>query len=542
MFIHWGPYSYLAGEWNGQRVPVGTEAEWIMQRFNIPVSAYRKMAREFNPTHFNADTWVELAKATGMKYLVITAKHHDGFAMYQSKVSKYNIVDWTSFKRDPVKEISEACRKDGVRFGVYYSHREDWDDPNGFGNTWDYDLSKKDFSRYLEEKSKPQLRELLSFYGPISLVWFDRGMDTAEHAGQFRDIVHQLQPACLINGRIGSYGQDLMGDYQNMNDNGIPTDGLQEYWEAPQTLNTTWGYSKFDQQWKTPGDVIHRLVEIVGKGGNYLLNVGPMADGTIPAASVSTLEKVGAWMKANSESIYGTSASPLQPQPWGRTTLKGNKVYLHVFSWPSAGTISISGLNNDVLSAYSLTNPSLKLKAAKVNGTTLISIPSAPLDAVDSVFVLELKGEAQVEPPTVVQGTETPFKLDYMQATTQGKTVKRFNREGSFHIARWTGPGDTIQWHILVSQSGTYHVRISYSAPKSSETAKYVITLGDQQISSVVKATGEAFHYSTFDLGTMKFSKAGPYLVTIAPSAEYGSDLMFFKSLELIPTGHLMVE
>lgn len=539
MFIHWGPYSYLAGEWQGQRIPVGTEAEWIMQRFNIPVADYRKMARKLNPEHFNADAWVELAKATGMKYLVITAKHHDGFAMYHSRVSSYNIVDWTSFKRDPVKEIADACRRNGVRFGVYYSHREDWDDPNGFGNTWDYDRSKKDFNRYLEEKSKPQLRELLSSYGPVSVVWFDRGMDTAEHTRQFRDIVRSLQPSCLINGRIGGYGQDLMGDYQDMNDNGIPNDGLQEYWEAPQTLNTTWGYSKFDQQWKTPGDVIHRLVEIVGKGGNYLLNVGPMADGTIPQPSVSTLQQVGTWMRANGESIYGTSASPLQPQPWGRTTVKADKVYLHVFSWPADGRLPITGLKNNILAAYPLTNPGARLKVSQVHETSMVSTPPTPLDRIDSVLVLELDGAPRVDPPIIVQGTETPFELDYMQAVTGGKAVKRFNREGKFHIARWTGPGDFVEWHLLVSQSGGYHVRIRYAASK---TAKYVVTVAGRKLTASVTPTGEAFSYKTFYLGTISFARSGPYTVRIEPAAEYGHDLMFFQNLELIPDGPLMVE
>ena len=302
MFIHWGPYSYLAGEWKGQQIPVGTEAEWIMQRFNIPVAEYRQMARKLNPVHFDAKAWVALAKATGMKYLVITAKHHDGFAMYGSKVSNYNIVDWTPFKRDPVQELSVECKKAGIRFCVYYSHREDWDDPDGFGNTWDYPSDQKNFERYLQNKSLPQLRELLTNYGPLGLVWFDRGMDTPEHTREFVDLVRKLQPQCLINGRVGSYGDDLMGDYQDMNDNGMPSGGLQEYWETPQTMNTTWGFSKFDQQWKTPGEVIHRMVEIVSKGGNYLLNIGPMADGTVPTASVATLQGVGAWMQKNSES------------------------------------------------------------------------------------------------------------------------------------------------------------------------------------------------------------------------------------------------
>ncbi len=542
MFIHWGPYSYLAGEWDGKSIPVGTEAESIMQRFNIPVSQYREMAHHLNPVHFDANEWVALAKATGMKYLVITAKHHDGFAMYHSRASKYNIVDWTPFHRDPVQELSGACGKAGIRFCVYYSHREDWDHPDGFGNNWDYDRAKKHFERYLEENSKPQLRELLSNYGPLGLVWFDRGMDTPQHAREFVELVRTLQPHCLINGRVGDYGQDLMGDYQDLNDNGIPTGGLQEYWETPQTLNSTWGYSKFDQQWKTPADVIYRLVEIVGKGGNYLLNIGPMADGTIPAPSVATLQKVGAWMQSNGESIYGTAASPLTDQPWGRSTVKGNLIYLHVFSWPADGNLRVPGLHNAVRSAYALIDPSRKLTVSRASGTDSVALPSRRLDENDTVIVLELDGPPLMDPPVITQGSDSPFELDYLQAITAGKAVKRFNRDGKFHIAKWTSPGDSITWHLLLSQAGDYRVRIRYSADKESQDSKYLVTVGQETVTAAVVSTGEGYQYRTFDLGTVRLSKMGACTVQIKPATGYSHNLMFFQLLELAPAGPLMID
>lgn len=542
MFIHWGPYSYLAGEWKGQQIPVGTEAEWIMQRFNIPVAEYRAMAHNMNPTQFDAKAWVALAKATGMKYLVITAKHHDGFAMYASKVSKYNIVDWTPFKRDPVKELSEECHKAGIRFCVYYSHREDWDDPNGYGNNWDYPRAQKHFDRYLEEKSKPQLRELLSNYGPLGLVWFDRGMDTPEHTRQFVDLVHQLQPACLINGRVGSYGADLMGDYQNMNDNGMPTGGLQEYWETPQTLNSTWGYSKFDQQWKTPDDVIHRMVEIVSKGGNYLLNIGPMGDGTIPAASLASLQGVGEWMQKNSESIYGTSASPLPDQPWGRMTAKGNLLYLHVFTWPADGKLRVPGLQNQVLGAYPLLAPTAKFTATAIHGTTSLTLPQKLADSADTVFVLQLDGPPKVNPVILTQGSDSPFSLDYASAVTSGRAVKRFNREGGFHIAKWTAPQDSVTWHLLISQAGGYHVRIRYSAGPESKGDHYQIKVGDQAITAVVEATGEGYQYRTFNLKAIRLPKVGPLIVEIAPTGQLNHNLMYLHSVDLVPDGPIMIE
>lgn len=541
MFIHWGPYSYLAGEWKGQQIPVGTEAEWIMQRFNIPVAEYRQMAHSMNPVHFDAKAWVALAKATGMKYLVITAKHHDGFAMYASKVSGYNIVDWTPFKRDPLKELSEECKKAGIRFCVYYSHREDWDHPDGFGNNWDYVRSEKNFDRYLEEKSKPQLRELLTNYGPLGLVWFDRGMDTPEHTREFVDLVRQLQPRCLINGRVGSYGADLMGDYQNMNDNGMPTGGLQEYWETPQTLNTTWGFSKFDQQWKTPADVIHRMVEIVSKGGNYLLNIGPMADGTIPAPSVATLQQVGAWMQKNSESIYGTSASPLSDPNWGRITAKGNLLYLHVFNWPADGRLRLAGLLNEITAAHPLLAPAQKLAVSKSFGTVALTLPARPINSADTVFVLELNGPAKAEPAIITQGSDTPLLLDYTSAVTSGKAVKRFNREGGFHIAKWTSPQDGIAWHVLVSQAGTYTLRIRYAAGQESKGDRFQINVGNQTVDAAVEVTGDGYQYSTFTLKKLPL-KAGQCVVTMAPSAQLNHNLMFLNSLELVPDGPIMVE
>jgi alpha-L-fucosidase len=303
MFIHWGPYSQLAGEWNGRYVKVGANAEWIMKRLTIPVSEYRELAHEINPIKFDAKEWVSLAKDAGMKYIVITAKHHDGFAMYHSKMSDYNIVDWTPFKRDPLKELSDACAEEGIKFCVYYSHREDWDHPGGYGNNWDYDNDWGDtfydpekFNNYLEEKAKPQLKELLTNYGPVGLVWFDRGMYTEEQGEEFVKLVKDLQPATLINSRVGHYSQDLLGDYQSMSDNGMPPGGLEEYWETPMTLNDTWGFSKFDSHWKSPDVVIQRLVEIVSRGGNFLLNIGPKGDGEIPEASIDIFRKVGPWV------------------------------------------------------------------------------------------------------------------------------------------------------------------------------------------------------------------------------------------------------
>jgi len=539
LFIHWGPYSALGGEWKGKRVEVGDIAEWIMQRLKIPVVEYREMAKEFNPVEFDPQAWVRLAKDAGMKYLVITAKHHDGFAMYDSEVSGYNIVDWTPFGRDPIRELSEECRKQGVRFGFYYSHREDWNEPYAYGNTWDFDFNPEENlelfeEKYLEPKAKPQVRELLANYGDIALVWFDRGIYTQEQAREFRDIVRSLQPQCLINGRIGSYGKELLGDYQSLGDNQMPPGGIEEYWETPQTLNHTWGYSKFDHDWKQPEEVIRRLVEIVSKGGNYLLNVGPDGLGRIPQPSIEILQRVGQWMDSHGESIYGTSASPLGPIPWGYVTVKGETLYLHVFEWPEEGRLTLEGLRNPVRKVYPLAETSRELEFSREGNGISIETPEKPLDPVDTVLVMEIEGAPEADPLVTEQNPDGSFLLNYLTAETHGRAVKRFNRKGEFHISKWRAPAGKAVWHLDVKQPGLFTVKISYAANKPWEGQGYVVRSGEQRLAGTVEATGDWYEYKSFPLGKLELAE-GRQTVEIRPAAEVPEDLMYFKALELSP-------
>lgn len=280
MFMHWGLYSQMAGYWKGEKV---TGGEWAIKMHKLPIEEYRELAKEFNPVKFDAEAWVKLIKAAGMKYLVITAKHHDGFAMYKSAVSPYNIVDATPFGRDPMKELKEACDKYGIKFGLYYSHAQDWNEPDGYGNNWSWPSYKRDFNKYLDEKSIPQIKELCDQYHP-AILWFDTPGDmTMERAYQISDICRSRVPDVLINSRI-MLGKPVglpLSDYESGGDNEAFGGYREVPWELCGTLNRSWAYKKWDTDFRPVKELLSHLIDAVSKNGNYLLNVGPTAEGEI---------------------------------------------------------------------------------------------------------------------------------------------------------------------------------------------------------------------------------------------------------------------
>jgi len=393
LFIHWGLYALLAGEYKGQK----TEhiAEWIMHRLDIPVAEYEKLAAQFNPVDFDPEMIAAKAKSWGMKYIVLTSKHHDGFALYDSAASDYNVVKATPYGKDIVRQLKDACDRHGLKLGLYYSQAQDWHDPNGVA--WLRDNSKKDFQKYLDEKAKPQLREILTQYGDLGLIWFDTPLEmTPTQSKELAAIVKELQPNCIISGRIGNG----LGEYMTTADNFIPRLPYAGDWEVPATLNDTWGFNKFDTNWKTPEQVIRLLLKITARGGNYLLNIGPDALGNVPKESLDILDTVGTYVTENSEAIHGSEriGHYHYETEWGELTVKPHRLYVHVFS--ARMRVELLNVANKVTKARLLKDGrELEFELLTVcEGDSLIEV-HLPVDMHDASYYcvcLELEEEAPI--------------------------------------------------------------------------------------------------------------------------------------------------
>jgi len=413
MFIHWGAYAKSGGEWKGDT----DHAEWLQFTAKIPLAEYTEYAKTFDPNKFDADEWAQIASDAGMKYMVVTAKHHDGIAMYKSASSSHNIVDLAGLKIDPIGELAEACRKKNIQFCVYYSLGRDWEDPNcptGTSKTkpgWRSNLldfpneKEKDLAKYFERKVKPQVRELLTSYGPIGVMWFDTPERiTPEQSAELMKLIHSIQPDCIVNQRVGNG----LGDYGTPEQK-IPTEIGAKPWETCMTLNGHWGYNKADQKWKSHESLIRNLIDIVSKGGNYLLNVGPTGEGVINEPSVTRLSAMGDWLAKNGEAIYECGPTPFGKElgsvdetkkdkkgrphtvvSWDyRVTTKTGKLYLHIFKWPKNGVFELNEVTQKVTGVSFLVGGQKCAFEQSANKLT-INLPKQATDKVATVVCVEI--------------------------------------------------------------------------------------------------------------------------------------------------------
>ncbi|MBI5282703.1 MAG: alpha-L-fucosidase [Candidatus Solibacter usitatus] len=505
MFIHWGAYSVIGRH------------EWIRTQAQIPQADYDQYARAFNPVKFNADSWVDLAKNAGAKYMVITSKHHDGFSIFRSQTSDYDI-EITPYPGDPLKQLAAAARKKDMRLGFYHSIM-DWHHPDYRPRrSWEFPKNFKeggDNNRYIDFM-KAQIKELLTNYGDVAMMWFDgeweHTLAEAKRDDEVYDFIRGLQPNTLINDRLYERKPGNKADFGTP-EQYVPATGMKDpsgkpiLWEACVTINDdSWGYNKYETSFKTERDLIRMLIEVVSKGGNLLLNVGPKPDGTIQDEFITRLNAMGRWMKVNSESIYGTTASPFERMSFfGCATTKGRKLYLHVFDWPRNGELRVSGLRNIVHSARLLADPSRQLRSARDGDDVVITIPGTAPDEAASVIELSLDGSPVAVPFANRPDAKGVLRLGAESCeieTAFGQRARKENALGHVFLTRWTRDTDVPSWTLEVPKSGRYKVEVSYASRHAG--TPLAVEIGGAKLETKSVNTGGDWVFKSSPLGELE--------------------------------------
>ncbi len=545
MFIHWGVYSGLGNEFQGRRG--GGYAEHIQRILKIPIPVYRKeVAGNFNPTNFDADTWVRLARDTGMKYIVITAKHHDGFAMWPTKVNDYNIMDATPWHHDPMADLKAACDKYGIKFGFYYSQAFDWGNSNAPGNDWDYQnpggdkklggtdwwTTRPEFiasaRTYVDTKAIPQLQELIRLYHP-AILWFDTAgkLPPSENL-RIMQAVRAADPNVVISGRL-VYG---WGDYADTTDrpaNFPPHDGD---WEGIPTTDESYGWNPFDELHKPPSHFIQLLAKCAARGGNMLLNIGPMGTGEIDPKDVAILKGIGDWWSVNGESIRGTTRTPLPVQAWGESTRKGNWLYLHVFNWPANGELVVGGLKSEVKSA-ALPGPMgtspVSLPASRLGALDWsIKVPATAPDKVDSIIELDCADDIIADTNRLLQPQFTSDTLRAFDGELHGHLRFGPGKKTDDVVMDWTHTSESVTWAVRLDRPAAYEIFANYDAAKDSAGGVFTVSLGSHTLVATVKANTNkpvSVGHVTLDPGVFEIKVEGDKL--------NGDELFKLRNLEL---------
>ena len=515
MFIHWGAYSVLGGEWQGETIP--RYAEWIRHYGKISREDYRKVAAQFQPDKFDADAWIRTARDAGMKYFVITTKHHDGFCLWDSAYTDYDIKDLAGLDFDPLAELSAACRKYGIRFGTYYSIL-DWEYP-----TRGPEFKKEEYIQYM----KDQVRELIEKYD-TDILWFDGDWErwwTLEDGADLYTYIRSLKPDIIINNRVSKrskFKRDFGTPEQE-----TPGMDLGYDWEACWTINHSWGFKKADTKWKSTQALVEKLSDIVSKGGNLLLNVGPKADGSFPGANTKQLLEIGAWLETTGEGIYGTESSGIPQPSWGRLTQKGQALYLHVFNWPADGKLILSGVKMQATRASLLgtTEQNLRVTSGE-KGVEIIlpeQKPAGPVPMIRLEFEGSIEASVKMDKLALKEGD---VYLTAEQAVISGEGPLCLEGQEKKNLGYWSSNGNRAAWEFQnVSEGAVYDVELLYALDLGYAGADFLIQCGESKLFGKIPATSGWNDYKILKAGTLAVPDVGRVAVTLQKQA--GGEALF---------------
>ena len=540
MFIHWGLYSAAEGYWKGEKIRNDNDyAEWIFYRNSISKEEYVTLLDRFDWDKINPEEWVILAKKAGMKYVTFTAKHHDGFALWDSQASKYDLGDFTNHKRDIVKELAEACKKHGLKLGLYYSHWVDWE--HEFG--WDHKkeltgITPEQYNKYWQEKVIPQMRELLTNYGEISMIWFDMWIHhsqtvvTKEQLFQLKKLIRELQPNCLINSRLGlSIDEDPDVDFKELGDNSLGDKKEDFPWQSPATVAHSWGFHATDSEWKSTTTLLKALINNVSLNGNLLLNIGPRANGDVPGEIQQRLLEMGSWLEKNGESVYNAGAFdlPKNQHDWGKITCKkvGEKttLYYHVFNWPLNKKLFVTGISSKPEKIWLLSDKEKNpLKYTHKGAYTEIELPDEQPDTFVSVIAAEYVSSPEISEGLVAKTKSGGYSfLPGNQITpAHSQFIVKKEKYGTIPEYLLIEKPETFTWKIFVDTPGKKHFDISYSNQNySGNSAKIILQAAGSEISTLAKPTGKTVgepnenwvidNFASQRIGEINFSETGFY-------------------------------
>jgi len=543
MFIHWGVYSGAEGFWKGEKLRNDNDyAEWIMYRNRIDREEYLTLLDRFDWDEIDPEEWVILAKNSGMKYVTLTAKHHDGFALWNSQTSNYHVGNFTSPKRDIVKELAEACKKHGLKLGLYYSHWVDWEHEYGWDHTKEITgIAPEKYDRYWQEKVIPQVRELLTNYGEIGMFWFDMWIHhsetvvTKEQLLQLKGLIRELQPNCIVNSRLGlSIEEDPDVDFKTLGDNQLGSQKEDFPWQSPATVAHSWGFHMSDTKWKSTTTLLKSLINNVSLNGNFMLNIGPRANGDVPYEISQRMIEMGKWLNVNGDAIYGAEAFDLDKDlhDWGKITCKKEedktKLFLHVFNWPLNKKLNLTGVSARPEKIYLLADKQKKpLAFNHTEVFTQIDLPVLVPDPYISVLVVEYDEYPQTVQNLVAKTTDggfslTPQNLIYSEEEI---TIQPKSRRGTIPEYTPVDGSQKMKWKIYVDEPGTRAIDVSYSFQGENPKGKMKISSAGTVLTHEIESTGKTVgepnsnwvidNFKSYRLGKIHFPEKGFYEIEV---------------------------